>query len=86
MAIGGFLDTLPVIVFVIVHAILFLVALWAIKKASDNRRKYAWAFGLYALVHVGFLLVFSGFLTLKAGVFIEQILILIMVLWITLKA
>ena len=86
MAIGVLLDTFPVMVFVIVHAILLLIAFWAIKKASDKRAKYAKAFWLYVLVHVGFLAVFSGFLTLKMGVFIEQILILIMVLWIVNKS
>ena len=86
MAIGGFLDTLPVTLFVVIHSILLLVGLWAIKNAHDKKLKYANAFWLYPLVHVGFLSVFGGILTLKAGVFIEQILIFIMFLWIAMKS
>jgi len=86
MPIGGFLDTLPVAMFVAVHIILLLVGLWVIKKASDKKLKYAKAFWLYPLVHIGFLSVFGGLLTLKMGVFLEQILILIMILWIVMNA
>ena len=86
MAIGGFLDTLPTMMFVIIHIILLLIGLWVVKKANDRKLKYAKAFWLYPLVHIGFLSVFGGLLTLKMGVFIEQVLILIMVLWIAKKA
>ena len=84
--IGGFLDTLPVALYVVIHAVLLLVALWLIKKTSDDKLKYSKALWLYALVHVGFLLVFAGLLTLKMGVFIEQVLILIMIFWIVMKS
>lgn len=86
MPIGAFLDTFPTMMFVIIHAILLLIGLWAIKKSSDNKAKYAKAFWLYVLVHISFLFVFGEILTLKMGVFIEQILILIMVLWIVMKS
>ncbi len=86
MAIGVFLDTLPTIIFVVTHIILLLVGLWTIMNAKNKKLKYASAFWLYVLVHVGFLSVFGGLLTLKMGVFIEQILIVIMVLWISMKA
>ena len=86
MPIGVFLDTLPTMLFVIIHVILLLIGLWAIKKSSDNRAKYTKAFWLYVLVHISFLSVFGGLLTLKMGVFIEQVLILIMVLWIVMKS
>jgi len=86
MVFGEFLDTLPTMMFVIVHVILLLVGLWAIKKTSKRKLKYAKAFWLYVLVHVGFLSVFGDFLTLRMGVFIEQVLMLVMVLWIVNKA
>lgn len=86
MPIGGFLDTLPTAMYVVIHIILLLIGLWVIKKAYDKKLRYAPAFWLYPLVHIGFLSVFGGYLTLKMGVFIEQILILIMVLWISMKS
>lgn len=86
MPIGGFLDGLPTMMFVVVHAILLLIGLWAVKNAKSKKLKYASAFWLYALVHVGFLSVFGGLLTLKMGVFLEQILIVIMVIWISMRA
>lgn len=85
VAIGGFLDTFPTTVYVVIHAILLLIGLWAIKKAHDSRLKFANALWLYPLVHVGFLSVFGGLITLKMGVFIEQVLILIMILWIVMS-
>ena len=86
MPFGDFLDTMPTIMFMAVHVVLLIIALWVYKKASDKKLKYAKAFLLYALVHISFLAMLSGFLTLKMSVFIEQILILIMVLWIIMNA
>ena len=85
MAIGGFLDTLPAAMFIVVHCVLLIVGLWAFMKAK-GKHKYAPAFLLYVLVHVGFLSYLGGLITLKMGVFIEQVLIAVMVIWITLKA
>ena len=86
MPFGEFLDTLPAEMFIVVHVVLLLVALWVFKKASDKKLKYAKAFLLYALVHVSFLAMLGGLLTLKMSVFIEQVLIVVMVLWIIMNA
>jgi hypothetical protein len=86
MPLGTFLDTLPVGLFVAIHSILLLVGVWAIWKATSSRVPYAAAFWLYPLVHVGFLASFGGVLTLKMAVGIEQVLIVVMIVWIVTKA
>ena len=86
MPIGGFLDSMPTAVFVIFHIIFLLVGLWVVMKASKSKAKFALAFWLYILSQVGFLAVLGGIFTLKMGVLLEQILILIMVIWIATKA
>jgi len=85
MPFGSFLDAIPVIVFVSVHAVALAIGAWAIRSTTTNRAPYAYAFALYAISQIGFLSVFGGALTLKMGVLIEQMLVLAMVLWIVLR-
>lgn len=86
MPIGTFLDTFPPSLFIVIHIILLLIGVWAARKAAAGQLRYARAFWLYVLVHLGFLASFAGFFTLKMSVALEQILILVMVLWIVTKA
>ena len=82
MPIGGFLDTLPSLLFIIVHLAALALGLWAIWRANADGMTYAWAFGLYALSQVVFLGFFGGVITIKMAVLLEQILIAILVIWI----
>lgn len=86
MPLGTFLDSFPTALFVTVHILLLLVGLWAAKKAMDMKLPYASAFCLYPIVHIGFLAYFGGFFTFKMAVFLEQVLIVSMVVWIVSKA
>ena len=82
MPIGGFLDSFPSILFVIVHLVFLAVGLWALWRANSEGKDYAWAFGLYALSQIVFLGFFGGVVTIKMAVLLEQILIVILVIWI----
>ena len=86
MPIGTFLDSLPPSLFIVVHIAFLLVGVWAAKNAMKKQLRYASAFWLYVLVHIGFLAFFGGVFTLKMSVLLEQMLLLAMVLWISLKA
>ncbi len=86
MPLGGFLDTMPAWLFIIAHVFFLGVGLWAVKQAMDMKLKYASAFWLYPIVHVGFLAYFGGFFTLKMAVLLEQMLIVVMVVWIVNKS
>jgi hypothetical protein len=85
MPIGGFLDEFPTALFVSVHLAELAIGLWAIRSLTTGRAPYAYAFVLYAISQIGFLTVFGGAITLKFGVLIEQVLVLVMVLWIALR-
>ena len=86
MPIGTFLDTLPPALFIVAHIIFLSVGVWAVTKAAKNKLSYAPAFWLYVVVHIGFLAFFAGIFTLKMSVLLEQALILVMVIWISMKA
>lgn len=86
MPLGGFLDMMPAWLFIIAHIFFLGVGLWAIKKAMDMKLKYASAFWLYPLVHIGFLAYFGGFFTFKMAVLLEQMLVVTMVVWIVNKS
>ena len=86
MPIGGFLDTFPTILFVAFHLVFLAIGVWALWKTQQGGVSYAWAFGLYALSQVFFLGHFSGILTLKMTVFLEQSLMVILVIWIAMVA
>ena len=82
MPIGGFLDSLPTMLYVAAHIIFFVVGVWAWKKATDNKLAFASAFWLYVASQVVFLAFFGGVITMKMAVLVEQTLIVIMVLYI----
>ena len=86
MPIGIFLDSFPASLFITVHVLFLLVGLWAAKKAKDMNLPYAQAIWLYPIVHIGFLAYFGGFFTFKMAVFVEQLLMITMVIWIVTKA
>jgi len=84
---GGFLDSMPSWLFIFAHLVFLGVGLWAVKTAMDKKVKYAKAFWLYPLVHLGFLSFFLlGAITFKMAVFVEQMLVVIMVVWIAKEA
>ena len=84
---GGFLDTMPAWLFISAHILFLVIGIWAIRTAMNKKLKYAKAFWLYPLVHVGFLSFFLlGALTFKMAVLIEQMLIVVMVVWIAKEA
>ena len=82
--IGTFLDSFPKILFVIIHLVLLGIGLWAVMKVS----KLSWgkALWLYPIVHLGFLSYLFGWFTLKFAVSVEQVLLVIMIIWIANKA
>ena len=82
MPIGGFLDTLPTMLYVAAHVIFLAVGIWAWKKANDNKSPFASAFWLYVASQVVFLCFFGGLITMKMAVLLEQTLIAIMVIYI----
>jgi hypothetical protein len=85
--IGGFLDTMPAWLFILAHVLFLAIGLWAAKTAMDKKVKYAKAFWLYPLVHLGFLSFFLfGAITFKMAVLVEQMLIVVMVAWIAKEA
>lgn len=86
MPLGGFLDLMPAWLFIIAHVMLLSIGVWAAKRAMDANLPYAKAFWLYPVVHLGFLAYFGGFFTFKMAVLLEQMLIVVMVVWIVKKA
>ena len=82
MPVGGFLDSFPTMLFVAAHVVFLIVGVWAWKKAAGSGKKFAPAFWLYAASQVVFLAFFGGAYTMKMAVLLEQMLIVIMVLWI----
>jgi hypothetical protein len=58
MPFGTFLDSFPPALYIVIHLILLSVGVWAVMKAKSKQLKYASAFWLYVVVHLGF---FSAF-------------------------
>lgn len=86
MPLGEFLDLMPSWLFITAHLAFLCVGLWAAKTTMDAKLPYAQAFWLYPVVHLGFLAYFGGLLTFKMAVLLEQMLIVVMVVWIAKKA
>lgn len=84
MPVGGFLDQLPVVLFVAAHIAFLVVGIWAIRRTG--RAAWAPALVLYAAAQLVFLAVFGGALTLKMGVLIEQTLMAALVIWIAARS
>lgn len=86
MVFGTFLDAFPPSLFIAVHIVLFLFGVWVAMKAQKIGLPYARAFWLYPVVHLGFLAYLTGIFTIRMSVFLEQVLMFAMVLWIIKKA
>jgi len=82
MPIGGFLDSLPTMLYVAAHVLFLAVGIWAWKKATDAKQPFASAFWLYVASQIVFLAFFGGVITMKMAVLLEQTLIVIMVFYI----
>ena len=79
MPIGGFLDSLPSLLFVAAHVAFGLAGLWAITSLNKTRTAFAPLLWLYVVSQVVFLCFFGGVITMKMAVLIEQTLIVIMI-------
>ena len=79
MPVGGFLDTLPAMLYVAAHVLFLVVGIWAWKKATDAKLAFASAFWLYVASQVVFLAFFGGLIVMKMAVLLEQTLMVIMV-------
>ena len=86
MPFGEFLNNFPSGLFIAVHILLFFFGVWITMKASRIQLPYAQAFWLYPVVHLGFLAYLTGIFDIKMSVFLEQILMFVMMLWIITKA
>jgi hypothetical protein len=86
MPFGDFLDAFPGALFYAAHLSFLVIGLWAIRQLSRSGVVYASALGLYATAQAVFLMSLAGVLTLRMSVFIEQSLIVVMVVWITVRA
>ena len=86
MPIGNFLDQLPSILFIGAHLVFLVVGLWAVKKSTDAKASYAWAFWLYVVSQIVLLGSFGGIFTMKMAVLLEQTLIVIMVIWVAIRS
>ena len=70
MPIGGFLDSLPSVLFVSAHVLFLAVGAWALRRASATGAAFAAAFWLYAVSQIVFLAFFGGVMTMKMAVLI----------------
>ena len=86
MPFGSFLDTFPSALFITVHIALLLFGVWIATQASKKQFPFARAFWLYVIVHLGFLAYLTGIFTIRMSVFLEQVLMFVMVLWIFRKS
>ena len=86
MPIGGFLESLPSLLFVSAHVLFLGVGVWALRRASATGTAFAAMFWLYAVSQVVFLGFFGGLITMKMAVLIEQTLIVLMVLGISMRS
>jgi hypothetical protein len=85
MPIGSFLDSFPAALFITAHVAFLALGVWAWRRASGTRKDFASAFWLYVASQPVFLAFFSGAITMKMAVLVEQMLIATMVLLIALR-
>jgi hypothetical protein len=86
MPFGEFLDSFPGALFYAAHLSFLVIGLWAIRQLSRSGVAYASALGLYVAAQAIFLMGLAGVFTLRMSVFVEQTLVVVIVLWITLSA
>ena len=85
MPIGNFLDSLPSALYIAAHILFIIAGFWAMKKSKENNQKFASLFWLYIITQMFFLGFFGGIITMKMAVLLEQTLMVIMVLGISLR-
>jgi uncharacterized membrane protein len=86
MPLGGFLDSLPSMLFVSAHVLFLLVGLWAANTAARAGRPFASLLWLYAVSQLVFLAFFSGAITMKMAVLVEQTLVVLLIAGVALKS
>ncbi|HUL72860.1 MAG TPA: hypothetical protein VLT86_07145 [Vicinamibacterales bacterium] len=79
MPIGGFLDSLPSLLFIGAHVAFLIVGVWAIRSGRGSGAAFAPFIWLYVVSQVVFLAFFGGVITMKMAVLLEQTLIVLMV-------
>ncbi|MFI5177325.1 MAG: hypothetical protein ACHQO8_02110 [Vicinamibacterales bacterium] len=79
MPIGGFLDSLPSLLFIAAHVAFLAVGVWAIRSGRASGAAFAPAIWLYVASQIVFLGFFGGVITMKMAVLVEQTLIVLMV-------
>jgi uncharacterized membrane protein len=85
MPVGGFLDSLPSLLFVGAHVAFLAIGIWAARSLAQARAAYAPALWLYVVSQVVFLGFFGGVITMKMAVLIEQTLVVIIVVTLAAK-
>jgi uncharacterized membrane protein len=85
MPIGGFLESLPSLLFIAAHLAFLAVGVWAVRTARIDGATFASAFWLYVASQVVFLAFFGGVITMKMAVLVEQMLIVVMIGAITMR-
>jgi uncharacterized membrane protein len=86
MPVGGFLDSLPSLLFVGAHVAFMAIGIWAIRSLTQARAAFAPVLWLYIVSQVVFLGFFGGVITMKMAVLIEQTLVVIIVATIAAKS
>ena len=81
MPVGDFLNSFPAMVFIVAHIAFLIVGIWAMRRAVQAGQPFGNALWLYLISQVGFLAYFGGALTLKMAVLLEQMLMLVLVIW-----
>lgn len=85
MPVGGFLDTLPAVLFISAHVLFLVVGVWAWRSAKQSQLPFSSAIWLYIVSQIVFLAFFGGALTLKMAVLIEQTLMVIFIILVVRK-
>lgn len=56
MPIGGFVNAIPMPVFLVIHAVAFLIGAWFARRAfAAGAAEFGWGFALYALAELSYL-------------------------------
>ena len=82
MPVGDFLDALPGALFYAAHLSFFVIGLWAVRQLARAGIGYGAALWLYVAAQVVFISGLAGVLTLRFSVFIEQSLMVVMIIWV----
>ena len=86
LPVGGFLDDLPKMLYVVAHVLFLGIGIWLWLHARGGTLAHPEALLLYVLSQVVFFGYFANWITLKMAVLVEQSLMVAMVLFIVLGA